>query len=268
MPPNIENTFMSECRRWRAHRKLSQLDLALLADISQRHLSYLETGRSQPSREMVVRLATALDLPLRKRNTLLKTAGFAALYTESNVDEPIMAPVLEALNRMLSHHDPLPAIVVDRFWNVKQQNRAADMLFRAVGAQQIGEDTSTANEINLAWLTLHPQGFRKYIVNWERAAPMYIHRLKSEALASGDIEVQAKYAEYIALAGDVYDSETVSENLLPVLPLELKIGDLELSLFTVISTFGTPQDVTTDELRIEAFYPTDAKTEAFFKSQF
>jgi len=167
---SASQNFPSVCRQWRQLRKLSQLDLALTADISQRHVSWLETGRSRPSREMVIRLSDALEIPLRERNVLLQSAGFSAVYNESRLDEPVMAPVLEALRHVL----------------------------------ELAELTDTD----------HP----------------------------------------------------VDANLLPVLPLELKVGELELSLFSVISTFGTPQDITTDELRIETFYPTDAKTEAFFRS--
>ena len=113
--------FQSICRQWRQFRKLSQLDLALAANVSQRHVSWLETGRSQPSREMVVRLSEAMDIPLRERNLLLQSAGFAAEYRESTLEDPAMAPVLDALTRVLEHHEPLPAMVVDRFWNVRMR---------------------------------------------------------------------------------------------------------------------------------------------------
>ncbi len=260
--------FKSVCRQWRQFRKLSQLDLALAANISQRHVSWLETGRSRPSREMVLRLCDAMDIPLRQRNVLLHCAGFAAAYNETGLDEPVMAPVMEALNHVLSHHEPLPAVVVDRFWNIKRKNRAADLM---LGIARNGEGTAERiggeGEINLAVLTLHPQGLRPYIKNWDEVAPAFIHRLKSEAASSGDPKVQEQFARYIALAGPIGSvAARIGESLLPVLPLELDIDGLELSLFSVISTFGTPQDITTDELRIEAFYPADAKTEAFFNS--
>jgi transcriptional regulator with XRE-family HTH domain len=258
--------FKSICRQWRRFRKLSQLELALAANVSQRHVSWLETGRSLPSREMVVRLSEAMEIPLRERNALLKSAGYSAAYNETGLDEPSMAPVLGALQRVLQHHDPLPALVVDRFWTVRMKNRAADMLFNVGGdpaamLQRIGAD----GEFNLALLTLHPQGMRPFIANWEQAAPAFVRRLKSEAVASGDPSVQARYARYIELAGPMDDNDPHMESLLPVLPLELNINGLALSLFSVISTFGTPQDVTTDELRIEAFYPTNDETERFFR---
>lgn len=259
------HAFRSLCRRWRQYRKLSQLDLALAADVSQRHVSWLETGRSRPSREMVVRLSEAMDIPLRERNVLLHAAGYAAAYRESGLDDPAMAPVNDALHRVLAHHEPLPAVVVDRFWNVRMKNRSADLLLGVAGdvedmMARIGADGA----FNLALMTLHPRGYRPYIVNWEQAAPAFIRRLKREALASGDPEVRARFAEFIALADDVDDPGPVGDSLLPVLPLELEVDGLRLSFFSVISTFGTPQDITTDELRIETFYPTDAQTEQFF----
>jgi transcriptional regulator with XRE-family HTH domain len=259
--------FPSICRQWRQVRKLSQLDLALEANVSQRHVSWLETGRSQPSREMVVRLSDAMEIPLRERNVLLQAAGFTAAYAESTLDDASMAPVLDALTRVLDHHDPFPALVVDRFWTVKLKNKAADLLLSVAGdPETVLEKIGSKGEMNLLLLTLHPEGLRQYISNWTQAAPSFVRRLKSEAMASGDPILQARFAQYIELAGNVDEGSFATENLLPVLPLELNINGLELSLFSVISTFGTPQDITTDELRIEAFYPTDQKTDEFFKA--
>lgn len=261
------NSFPSLCRQWRQFRKLSQLELALAANVSQRHLSWLETGRSQPSRDMVVRLSDALEIPLRERNTLLRCAGFAAAYSESRLEDQAMAPVLDALKRVLEHHEPLPAVVVDRYWNLKRTNKAADLLLDIRGDRDaMLAAVSYDGEPNLALLTLHPRGLRPYIANWQQAAPAFIRRLRSEALAAGDATLRERLAAYIELAGPMDNCDTVNESLLPVLPLELDINGLQLSLFSVISTFGTPQDVTTDELRIETFYPTDAKTAAFFSS--
>jgi transcriptional regulator with XRE-family HTH domain len=267
MDSSVAHSFQSACRQWRQFRKLSQLDLALSANVSQRHVSWLETGRSKPSREMVVRLSDAMEIPLRERNVLLQSAGYASGYNETSLDEPAMKPVLEALNHVLQHHDPLPAVVVDRFWNVKKKNQAAGLLLGLAGDPEILlNNIGATDEINLALLTLHPQGLRQYITNWDQAAPAFIRRLKSEALACGDQKVGALFAGLFELAGPVDDGEPFTAGLLPVLPLELNINGLELSLFSVISTFGTPQDITTDELRVEAFYPTNEKTEAFFKN--
>ena len=248
-------------------RKLSQLELALAADVSQRHLSWLETGRSLPSRDMVMRLSAAMDIPLRERNTLLQAAGFAAAYNETDLDEPVMTPVLDALNHVLGHHDPFPAIVVDRFWNVKMRNASADRLFNITGdLDERLEKMGATGELNIALLTLHPEGLRQFVVNWDQVLPLFVHRLKRESLASGDPAVQKQCAELIELAGPVEDVGSIADNLFPVLPLKLSIDGMVFSLFSVISTFGTPQDITTDEIRIEAFYPADEGTERFFKA--
>ena len=254
--------FHSECKKWRQFRKLSQLDLALEAEISQRHISYLETGRSQPSREMVLRLADAMNVPLRERNNLLQAAGFAGEFQESHLDEPQMAPVLDAVNRVLDHHDPLPAILVDRFWEVKKANRAAQHLFD-LASQATG--TQNDGPMNIALMTLHPDGMRNFISNWKQVLPLFARRLRSEAAASGDPEVQQRLNQYLNLAGPMEEPVINNSDLLPVMPVKLQIEGISLSLFSVISTFGTPQDITTDELRMEAFYPTDDQTAEYFK---
>ncbi len=258
--------FPSVFREWRALRKLSQLDLALAADVSQRHVSWLETGRSQPSREMVVRLSEAMQVPLRERNVLLQAAGFTPMYRESGLDEPAMKPVYDALSQMLKHHDPLPALVVDRFWAVKMKNQAADLMLSLGGDpdEMLARIGAKNDEINLALLTLHPEGLRPYITNWDQAALLFIQRLKREA--DGDSEIRDRIAEYIELAGPLSEVAMPTGGILPVIPLELNVNGLELSLFSVISTFGTPMDITTDELRIESFYPGNTDTEAFFRS--
>ena len=258
--------FSSTFRQWRRHRKLSQLDLALAADVSQRHVSWLETGRSRPSRQMVIRLSEAMEIPLRERNVLLQCAGFSAMYGEKRLEEPGMEPLLDAVNHVLKFYEPFPAVAVDRLWNVKKQNSAAGLLFSIGGdpatmLERIGHD----GEFNLALLTLHPQGLRPYILNWEQVAPPFIRRLRAEALTSGDPRLHDTFERYIEMAGPVVLNHSPTEQLMPVLPLELDIDGLRLSIFSVITTFGTPQDITADELRIEAFYPADPETEQFFR---
>lgn len=261
-------TFPSLCRQWRQFRKLSQLDLALEADVSQRHVSWLETGRSRPSREMVERLSEAMRVPLRERNLLLTAAGFSPRYAERALDEPSMAAVLDAVERILSNHEPLPAVVVDRFWNIKRHNRAAGRMFALAGdlEQMSAALLPGAEQPNLALLSLHPQGLKPFIANWDVIAPPFLRRLRTEAALSGDREVQQHFERLFRLVGPIDERPALSDPLLPVLPLELALGDLHLSLFTVISTFGTPTDVTADELRIETFYPTDEATEEFFRA--
>ena len=258
---SVASTFPTLCKQWRRARHVSQLELAGIAAISQRHLSWLETGRSRPSREMVLKLAEAHEVPLRERNTLLTSAGFAAQYRESDLDEPHMGPVRNALERVLAHHEPFPAVVVDRKWNRVMGNAASDLMF-GLGGQAVDDPSA---KLNLAAATLAPDGLRRFIVNWEEALPLFVHRLRSEALTSGEAETIAYIEALIRSAGPLPDAPGPGEPLLPVLPIVLDVDGLQLSLFSVISTFGTPQDVTTDELRIEAFYPTDDVTRSFFE---
>ncbi len=257
--------FCGLLKHWRQHRSLSQLDLALMADVSQRHVSWLETGRSKPSREMVLRLTEAMEVPLRERNHLLSAAGFANMFTENQLDEPTMQPVLQVLSRMLESHEPYPAIVLDRLWNVVMQNKAADVLFEITGdPAELWAGVGDKGDRNIALLSVHPNGLRQFISNWDTAGPVFLRRLKREALASGDQAIVEKYHELERAAGEELVDQAPSDPLLPILPLEFELGDFKLSLFTVISTFGTAQDITTDELRIETFYPTDEHTARFF----
>lgn len=258
----MTSAFPILCKQWRHARHLSQLELSENAAISQRHLSWLETGRSQPSRDMVLKLADALEIPLRERNSLLNAAGFAAHYRESGLDEPHMAPVKEALKKVLTHHEPFPAVVVDRKWNRVMGNAASEALFAFAG---VPSDDDSPEPFNLAAATLAPDGLRRFITNWEVAVPLFVQRLRSEALASGEAEVIAHVEALIRGAGELPSLQATTQPLLPVLPLELALDDLKLSLFTVMSTFGTPQDITTDELRVEAFYPADNATRDFFE---
>lgn len=258
-----QSMFPALCKQWRRRRHLSQLHLAESAAISQRHLSWLETGRSQPSREMVLKLADAMEIPLRERNTLLHAAGFAAQYRESSLEEPHMAPVREALAAVLDHHSPFPAVVVNRKWDRIMANGAADMMFALAGST--GNNTQPSNPLNLAAATLAPDGLRRYITNWQEALPLFIQRLRTEAIASGQTSIIAHVEALIRSAGELPEANLTPEPLLPVMPLELNIDGLQLSLFTVMSTFGTPQDVTTDELRMEAFYPANDATRTFFE---
>lgn len=259
--------FGIQLRSWRECRKQSQLELALASNVSQRHISWLENGRSQPSRAMIMRLADALDIPLRDRNTLLTTAGFAPVYAEQAIDSAAMAPVMDALKHILCNHEPYPAIVADRYWNIRLANvameRLLDLNHPAELWQRIGDD----GQRNLALLTLHPDGLRPFIENWPELAPEFVRRLRHEALGRGDAE-QLAFVERLEQLAGIADVAATQPGvpLLPVLPLKLTMGPVRLSMFSVISTFGTPQDVTTDELRIESFFPADDATEQLFRN--
>lgn len=258
--------FGRHLKHWRSLRKVSQFTLALDASVSQRHLSWLETGKSSPSRSMVIQLAEALNVPLRARNDLLSSAGYAPVYAESRVDADAMRPVNDALQIMLAHHDPLPAVVLDRLWRLKMTNASADKLFASLGdVEAMWQAVDPSGGRSLARLTLHPEGARPFILNWHELAGSFMHRLRREALASGAEEERKEFEGLLQLIGDdelrMGDDEV---DLLPVLPLILKFGDRQLKLFSVISTFGTPQDITVDELRVESFFPADEQTAEFF----
>jgi len=258
--------FHTSLRNWRKSRKLSQLELALDAEVSQRHISWLESGRSQPSREMVVRLSEAMDVPLRERNQLLNAAGFTNMYSEKSLDEPSMGPVTNILSEMLLHHEPYPAFVLDRQWNIKMKNSAADVLFEMSGndPQAVWQAVGDSGDYNIALLSVHPNGLRQYITNWDKFIGLFMRRLRKEANESGDQTVMKRFQTLEQYVGEL-PSEPINDPLLPVISLEINLGGIALSLCSVISTFGTAQDITTDELRIETFYPANEDTARFFK---
>jgi len=257
--------FTNSLREWRKHRKMSQLDLALAAEVSQRHVSWLETGRSQPSREMVLKLSEAMDVPLRDRNSILNSAGFADMYANRDLSEPSMEPVADILNDMLAHHNPYPAFVLDRQWNIKMKNQAAGTLFDVLGdPEKVWHDVGDTGELNIALLTVHPKGLRRFISNWQEVAAPFMRRLKKEAQESGEQSMLSRYEQLKEYVGELVETNADSD-LLPVLPLEIDIGGPVLKLCSVISTFGTAQDITANELRIETFYPADELTRGYFK---
>jgi transcriptional regulator with XRE-family HTH domain len=255
--------FARLLKSWREARKCSQLDLALTSRISQRHVSFMESGRARPSRDMVLQLSEALEIPLRERNTLLTAAGFAAMYRETDLQAPAMAPVREALQLMLDHQEPNPVSVVDRAWNVLMINRAMLRVFSLAGdPTQLWQRVCGNGPHNVLKMTFHPDGFRPYIVNFAEAAPVLLNRTRREAAASGNEALQKLLDEILGYPGipEAWRAPAFDAPLPPVLPLELARGELRLRLFSMISTFGTPQDITTDELRVESFFPADTAT--------
>ena len=260
--------FARLLKSWRELRKQSQLDLALTSRISQRHLSFLESGRARPSRDMVLQLSEALEVPLRERNTLLTAAGFAAMYRETDLQSAAMAPVREALQLMLDHHEPNPVSVVDREWNVLMINRAMLRVFSLAGdPTQLWERVCGKGPHNVLKMTFHPDGFRPFIANFDEAAPVLLNRTRREAAACGSDALMKLIDEILAYPGipDAWKAPDWQAPPPPVLPLHLVRGDLRLKLFSMISTFGTPQDITTDELRVESFFPADAASAELLK---
>jgi transcriptional regulator with XRE-family HTH domain len=251
-------------RAWRARRRLSQLELALRSGVSQRHLSFLESGRARPSRSMVLRLGETLEVPLRERNVWLLAAGYAPAFRARPLDDPQMAQVMGAVRRMLASHEPFPAIALDRAWNVRLSNPPFDRLVALLGDdlwRRVG-----GPERNLLRLFFHPAGIRPHVVNWRAVAPLVWHRAQREAEALGGEDVTVLLAEL----APHQDADTLGAGedatLVPVLPLTIEKDGIRVSLFTVIATFGTAQDVTADELRIEFLFPADEATAALFRA--
>jgi len=255
-------------RAWRRRRGASQLALALQSGVSQRHVSFLESGRARPSREMVVQLSSALDVPLRQRNTMLLAAGFAPVYRESGLGAPELAPVRQAIDRMLKQQEPYPAVVVDRLWNLLQANDAANAftLFLFEGPPPAPPAGKPANL--LRWL-LDPNALRPKLSNWEEVARHLVSTTYAEILADGGEPKALAFIEEVMAYPDVpasFRKLRFEERPAPVLTLDYIVGGRSLSVFTTISTLGTPQDVTLQEVRIECFFPADERSDALFRS--
>lgn len=258
-----EGRFARLLREWRQKRRLSQFDLALASGVSPRHVSFLESGRANPSRSMILQLSETLDIPLRDRNALLTAAGFAPVFRTSALDDPGMAPVLRAVRLMLTAHEPYPAIAIDRAWNIRMSNGPFDRL----GAM-LGEDVWTrvgGEQRNLMRLMFHPEGIRPLVTNWPAVGPIMWRRAQREAEDLGGAEMKtvldelAPYQDHKALRA------AADMALVPVMAFNMLVNGISISMFTVVATIGTAQDVTADELRIETLFPADAATEALFR---
>jgi transcriptional regulator with XRE-family HTH domain len=244
-------------RDWRQRRRMSQLDLALEAGVSARHLSFLETGRSKPSREMVLRLAEHLDVPLRDRNQLLLAGGYAPIYTETSLHSPAMLAIRSALRRLLKGHEPYPALVVDRWWNLVEANAGIALFTEDVAPQLL-----TA-PINVLRLTLHPDGLAPRIINLAEIRANVLTSLQRQIASTADPDLQDLYDELRGYAGPPGQDHPGAAEV--VVPMKLRHGKHELSLLTTIATFGTPLDVTVSELMIEQFFPADDATVEYLR---
>src|SRR4051794_2721083 len=247
-------------RDWRRRRHMSQLDLALEAQVSARHLSFIETGRSRPSAEMVAHLAEQLDVPLRERNQLLLAAGYAPAYGQRELDAPEMGPVRDAIDRVLKGHEPYPALVVDRHWGMVAANSAVGLLLEGVAAHLLEPP------VNVLRVSLHPEGVAPRIVDLGSWRAHVLDRLGRQAVSTGDPALFALHEELAGYPGGepghVPDLDAGSI----AVPLRLRHGDRELSFITTATTFGTAVDITVSELAIESFFPADDATAAFLRA--
>ena len=246
-------------REWRQRRRRSQLDLSMDAQVSARHLSFVETGRSKPSRELLLHLAEHLDVPLRERNTLLLAAGYSPLYPERPLDDAAMAPVREALDLVLAGHEPFPAFVVDRHWNLVSANQSVFALIPEDVAPELLEPP-----MNALRLCLHPHGLAPWILNLAEYSAHILHRLHQQAVLSQDVELKVLYDELRTYPGVEETAPSVFEPAAMVFSsLRLRSPDGgELTFFSTLATFGSAVDITAAELLIESFFPADPTTSA------
>jgi transcriptional regulator with XRE-family HTH domain len=251
-------------REWRDRRRMSQLDLGLEANVSARHISFVETGRSKPSRELLLDLAEHLEVPLRERNNLLLAAGYAPQYGETPLDDPAMEPVRAAIDEVLGGHEPFPAMAVDRRWDVVGANAAIGALL----ADGVKDQSLLEPPINGMRVSFHPDGMAPHVENLAEYSAHWIMRLRRQQALAPDPRVEALMEEILGYPGVVDDTGAVveTEDLL-FSPLRLRRSDgTLLTFFSTLTTFGTALDVTIAELSIEALFPADAATAAVLRS--
>jgi transcriptional regulator with XRE-family HTH domain len=255
--------FADSLRRWRRHRGLSQFDLAADADISQRHLSFLELGRASPSRDMVLRLAAALDVPLRQQNALLISAGFAPVWRQTDLAAPELREISRALDYMLAQQEPFPAVAVDRHWNLLRSNSGAVRLIEFL-VGPLAPDTA----VNLADALVAPDVLRPYLTNWADVVRYFVRSVESDAANDGTAEMAALCKRLLGYDGvhAAINAAAADMAMAPVLPMHFRKGSTNLRLFTTIATLGIPQDITLQELRIESFFPMDEETATIMRA--
>ena len=259
-------------RRWREARHLSQLDLALEAEVSSRHISFLETGRAEPSRAMLLTLANVLDVPLRERNLLLLAAGFAPIYGETALDDPQMSHVRTAVEIILKNNEPRSAYAYDRHWNIVMANQAfIKFLTIVLGRPPAGLEplrVAPAPRLNVLRLVFDPHSVRKVIVNWQTIAKSLLNEANRRLAWARDDTLKTLIGEMLSYPGVPArwrepDLEAPRDLILPT---ELKLGGTSVRMFSTVTALATPNDVTLQDLHIEAFYPADAETEALLSS--
>jgi transcriptional regulator with XRE-family HTH domain len=241
-------------RYWRQERGKSQLDLSIDTGISQRHLSFVESGRSSPSRDLLSIISNALNIPLRERNVLLLASGFAPQYGEQGMDAEQMTVVMKAIDRMLQQHEPHPALVLDRHWNVVRTNEAAPRFFGSFIDLE-----KRAKPRNLLDLMFDPAGMRPFVEDWEKVAAGLLQRVRREAVGQVlDVKLQELLSRLRQYPGVAELRPSLAPQG-PVLPIVFRRGNQRVSYFSLITTIGMPQCITAQELRVECMFPTDAE---------
>lgn len=253
------NTIGTHLKQWRARRGISQLDLAYTAGVSPRHLSFVETGKSKPSPELVLALALHLDVPLRERNTLLLAAGYAPRYEESSIDDPAMQAVRSALRRLLDAHDPFPGMVLDRRHDIVMTNHAADFFIGLL------PDHLARPPVNMFRASLHPDGFSRFSPNAGPWAAVLLTQLERLAAHDNNVELAELRDEVLAYPNVVALSKQAQRRVLAddlglVVSSSFTIGEHELSMFSTLTSFGSPRDITLDDASIELFFPANDAT--------
>ncbi|MGE8361699.1 helix-turn-helix domain-containing protein [Pseudomonas sp.] len=254
---NNSQTAGALLRQWRQRRRLSQLDLACEAEISTRHLSFVETGRSHPSREMLLHLAEQLDIPLRERNRLLGAAGYAPLYSQHALQDPALDAARSAIEQLLKAHEPYPAMTIDRHWNLLAANASVGPFLAGLAPHLLGPP------LNVMRVSLHPDGLAPRIVNLAQWRAHLLARLRNDIAISGDEQLQALLDELLTYPApddaEEHDHSTV------LTPLQFRTDEGVLSLIGTITVFGTPNDVTLSELALETFFPADAASADYLR---
>lgn len=256
---NIQHRHIGEhLRDWRQRRRLSQLDLACEAEISARHLSFLETGRAQPSREMILRLAEQLKIPMRERNVLLVAAGYAPIFSERSLDDPALSAARQAIEALLEGHKPYPAFALDRHWTVVASNRALQELYEGVAPELLEPP------VNAMRLSLSPKGMAPNIVNLAEWRGHLLHRLHQQIDLTADPVLVALQRELLSYPAPGERHEKRATDV--VVPLKVKTRAGILSFISTTMVFGTPLDITLSEIAMESFYPADAETDRIVRA--
>jgi transcriptional regulator with XRE-family HTH domain len=261
MNPSAAAPVGAQLRGWRQRRRLSQLDLAVEAEVSTRHLSFVETGRAMPSREMVLRLANRLEVPLRERNGLLTAAGFAPMYAERALDDPTLRAARDAVEQILKAHEPFPALALDRHWTLLSHNAAAAPFLAMGSAPELLEPP-----INVLRLSLHPQGLAPHIVNLAQWRALLLERVQHHVDISADAGLARLFEELKAYPAPALDeAHTAPASSAIAVPLVLDTPMGRLSFISTMTVFGSPMEVTLSELALETFFPADAATAAVLR---